>query len=588
MNGRSRRKAVLWALALGAVGACDGSGPTDVPDPTVQTVEVDPPQASLLVGDTMRLTARALDASGTPVTAVPVTWASETPGYVSVTAQGAVGRVTAVGAGSAVIAASAGGRTGRATIAVANPAPHLTTMQPATIDAGGDDFTLVVRGTGFVAASRVRWNGADRPTTFVAPTELEATIAAADIAAEGAATVTVVSPAPGGGASEVTFVVRPASPPPPPPGEVTSVEIDVDSLTLEEGAAVRLAATPRDGDGQAVPGLGITWTSTDPGVATVDALGGVTGLRPGTVTVTARVHGVEGSVPVRVWADYPYDLVYTGWDGADVASLRVYRTDPGDSARAAARVGPDAPSGGPVPSPDGTKLAYQLILDGGWRRLMVADRDGGGAVELHLTDDPWCGQVTWSPDGDRLAFGCRIGDNDPDIWVVGADGQGLVNITADHEGRQDWPSWSPTLGDGSTRIAYAQYVSGEPQIWTMKPDGSDARQVTTGIDWQPAWSPDGATIAFQRTGAAIFGDIWLVDAEGGNERALVGGTLAGPQDAPAWSPDGRLVAFGSTHEAYGSGQTLFRQIYTVWADGSKLVRRTRGDLAIGAHAWRVR
>lgn len=576
--------ASLWAAALLASGACDGSNPTDVRDPVVVTVEVDPPQVSLLVGDTARLTARALDANGAPVAGAALTWASEAPERASVAAQGTVGRVTAVGAGSAVITASAGGRTGRATVAVANPAPHLTTMQPATIDAGGGDFTLVVRGTGFVPDSRVQWSGEDRSTTYVASTELEATIEAADIAAEGTATVTVVSPAPGGGQSGLTFVVRPA--PEPPPGEVVRVEIDVDSLALEEGAVAQLTATPRDSNGQPVTGLAILWTSSDPEVATVGFLGAVTGLRPGAVTVTARVHGIEGSVPVRVWADYPYDLVLTGWDGADVASLRLYRTDLGDSGRTAIRVGPDAPSGAPVPSPDGTKLAYQLILDGGWRRLMVADRDGSGATELHLTNDPGCGQLTWSPDGQRLAFGCRIGDSDPDIWVVDADGQGLVNITADHDGKQDWPSWSPALGDGSTRIAYAQYVNGEPQIWTMKPDGSDPRQVTSGLDWQPAWSPDGTTIAFQRTAAAIFGDIWLVDADGGNERALVRTTLAGPQDAPAWSPDGRLVAFGSTHETYGSGQTL-RQIYTVWADGSKLARRTRGDMAAGAHAWRA-
>lgn len=585
MNGRNRSRAALLAVTLAAV-ACDESGPTNVTDLTVETVEVDPAQASLLVGDTVRLTARPLDADGELLTGVAVTWASEAPEYASVAAHGVVGRVTAARAGSVVITASAGARTGRATVAIANPAPHLTTLQPGTIQAGGSDFTLVVRGTAFVADSRVRWNGADRPTTFNGPTELEATITAADIAAEGSAQVSVVSPAPGGGASGLTFVIAPG--PLPPPGPVTSVEIDVDSLTLSEGTVVQLTATPRDADGQEVSGLYIGWSSSDPEVAAVGALGAVTGLRPGTVTVTARVHDVERAVPVRVWADYPYDLVFTGWDGSDVSSLRLYRTDLRDSARAAIRVGPDAPTAAPVPSPDGTRLAYHLVLDGGWRRLMVAERDGSGAVELHLTDDPWCGQMTWSPDGQRLAFGCQIGDSDPDIWVVGADGQNLVNITDHHDGKQDWPSWSPDLGDGSSRIAYDQYVNGEPQIWTMKPDGSDPRQVTAGMDWQPAWSPDGTTIAFQRTGAAIFGDIWLADAGGGNERALVRGTLAGPQDGPAWSPDGRLIAFGSTHETYGSGQTLLRQIYTVWADGSKLVRRTRGDIATGAHAWGVR
>lgn len=219
---------------------------------------------------------------------------------------------------------------------------------------------------------------------------------------------------------------------------------------------------------------------------------------------------------------------------------------------------------------------------------MVADADGGNAVELHITSDVGCGSFTWSPDGSRIAFGCRIGDDDPDIWVVGADGTGLTNVTDAHPGRQESPSWSPVLGAGGSRIAYAQYVNGEPQIWTMQPDGGDAKQVSTGFDHQPAWSPDGATIAFQRTGAAIFGDIWLVDADGGNERGFVGWTLAGPQSTPSWSPDGRLLAFVSTHETYGSGQPLVSRVYTVWADGSKLVARTRDDVHAAAPAWRVR
>jgi hypothetical protein len=67
--------------------------------------------------------------------------------------------------------------------------------------AGEPAFALTVTGTDFVNGSVVRWNGADRSTTFISPTQLRATINAADIAAVGTAQVTVFSPAPGGGTS---------------------------------------------------------------------------------------------------------------------------------------------------------------------------------------------------------------------------------------------------------------------------------------------------------------------------------------------------------------------------------------------------
>jgi hypothetical protein len=58
-----------------------------------------------------------------------------------------------------------------------------------------------VNGSGFVATSKVRWNGADRPTTFVSASQLTASIPSSDIAAAGTAQVTVFNPIPGGGTS---------------------------------------------------------------------------------------------------------------------------------------------------------------------------------------------------------------------------------------------------------------------------------------------------------------------------------------------------------------------------------------------------
>jgi hypothetical protein len=95
------------------------------------------------------------------------------------------------------------------TVSVAdNPAPDLTALSPTVATAGGGNFTLAVTGSGFVPGSVVQWNGASRATTFVSSSSLMATITAADIASAGAATVTVLSPAPGGGTSPPrTFLV---------------------------------------------------------------------------------------------------------------------------------------------------------------------------------------------------------------------------------------------------------------------------------------------------------------------------------------------------------------------------------------------
>ncbi len=82
-----------------------------------------------------------------------------------------------------------------------NPVPSISGLNPATVTAGGAAFTLTVTGSGFVPASIVRFNGGDRPTTFVSSTELRAAISAGDIINGGSAPITVFNPAPGGGTS---------------------------------------------------------------------------------------------------------------------------------------------------------------------------------------------------------------------------------------------------------------------------------------------------------------------------------------------------------------------------------------------------
>ena len=113
--------------------------------------------------------------------------------------------IAAAGTASVTVVTPApGGGTSNAlsfTITASNPLPTLSSLSPASATAGGAAFTLTVTGTGFVSGSGVRWNGSARTTTFVSATQLRASILASDIAAAGTASVTVVTPAPGGGTS---------------------------------------------------------------------------------------------------------------------------------------------------------------------------------------------------------------------------------------------------------------------------------------------------------------------------------------------------------------------------------------------------
>ncbi len=98
--------------------------------------------------------------------------------------------------------------------------PVASSLSPTGAVAGSAALTLTVNGSGFVASSGVRWNGAARTTTFVNASQLRAAISAADLATARAVPVSVVTPAPGGGTSgTVTFTITaaPAPPPPTPP-----------------------------------------------------------------------------------------------------------------------------------------------------------------------------------------------------------------------------------------------------------------------------------------------------------------------------------------------------------------------------------
>ena len=82
-----------------------------------------------------------------------------------------------------------------------DPLPAISSLSPSPAIAGNSAFTLTVTGSNFVSSSTVQWNGSPRTTTFVSNSSLQSSITAADVFNTGSASITVTTPAPGGGTS---------------------------------------------------------------------------------------------------------------------------------------------------------------------------------------------------------------------------------------------------------------------------------------------------------------------------------------------------------------------------------------------------
>lgn len=142
--------------------------------------------------------------SDRPTNAVSVT---------QLTAQIPAGDVATQGTAQVTVAGPAGasGATPFAITALLTPTPTITSLTPASVTAETTGFALTVTGTGLVAGSVAQWNGANRATDVRSSTQLLFAPVPADIAGPGAATVSVLNPAPGGssGALNVSITALP-------------------------------------------------------------------------------------------------------------------------------------------------------------------------------------------------------------------------------------------------------------------------------------------------------------------------------------------------------------------------------------------
>ncbi len=91
-------------------------------------------------------------------------------------------------------------------LAANNPVPYIDLISPVSVNPGTTGVTLTVLGTGFVSTSVVKWNGTALTTTYISAKKLTATIPNSLDAAVGLGSITVVSPTPGGGTSDVFYL----------------------------------------------------------------------------------------------------------------------------------------------------------------------------------------------------------------------------------------------------------------------------------------------------------------------------------------------------------------------------------------------
>jgi len=89
---------------------------------------------------------------------------------------------------------------------VNNPLPTIGDVSPSTVPAGATSQVIVVSGTGFVPATVIKVNGNARTTTFVSKTQVNVTLADADLTAGGSLSITAVNGTPGGGTSAASTV----------------------------------------------------------------------------------------------------------------------------------------------------------------------------------------------------------------------------------------------------------------------------------------------------------------------------------------------------------------------------------------------
>jgi Tol biopolymer transport system component len=171
-----------------------------------------------------------------------------------------------------------------------------------------------------------------------------------------------------------------------------------------------------------------------------------------------------------------------------------------------------------------------------------------------------------SPDGNTIVYARRDG-SDWDIFMQRVGGFNAQNLTASYSGDDTQPAYSP---DGAY-IAFRSERDGSG-IFVMGASGESVRRLSDrGPAYHPAWSPDSQEIIYTeerildpRERRIVPRRLWAVNLKTLEKRLLTTKDVAQPQ----WSPGGHRLAY------WASDESSQRDIWTMSPTGDNAVQVT--------------
>ena len=270
---------------IASVGGVSASGSVLVTDVSASSIEITPNKGTLSIGQSSQLSARLKDAQGNIVAGRDVSWSSSDTAIVTVSN---AGMLTAISDGESTITASVEGVSGFATVTVSGaPVASVSlSAQSASISVGQtQQLTASVSDAGGNILN-------DRIMSWTTSNEASATVSNAGLVtgiALGSSTITGTSE----GKSATVVVEVSVSP-------VSSVSVTPQSVKLSAGQTQQLSETVTDKDGNVLSGFVIIWSSTNSASVTVSNTGLITGIAPGSSSITATIEGKIATASVNV------------------------------------------------------------------------------------------------------------------------------------------------------------------------------------------------------------------------------------------------------------------------------------------------